>query len=259
LLVNRADSRAGPDRAPDCGLYLGWVRHRRLAGIRHGFRLPIFLCLVDLDQIGAAFRTHPAWRREHAAPCAWYRGDFLGGSGDLRTAVLDEVERVIGRRPRGPIRVLTHLRTWGYVFNPVTLYYCLAPDGAVDAVVAEITNTPWGQRHRYVTDGSTGRFAKRFHVSPFQPMEQSYRWRFTAPGRRLGVHMVNDGPDGPAFDATLALRRRPWTARWLGRILWRFPHVTCATIAFIHWHALRLWWKGARFYPHPMHATPTAQ
>jgi DUF1365 family protein len=243
-------------------LYLGWVRHRRRSDVTHGFRYPVFMSFLDLDELPTAFRTHPAWRLEMPAPAAFHRADYLGRTGNLKAAVLDEAESVLGRRPAGPVRMLTNLRSWGYAFNPVTFYYCYEADGAtVAAVVAEITNTPWGERHRYVTtnsdDGLLGRFAKVFHVSPFQPMDHAYRWRFTPPGSRLGVHMVNSRDGVPVFDATLVLRRRPWSSAWLGRVLWRFPHITLFTIAAIHWQALRLWWKGARFHAHPQ-PRPTA-
>lgn len=252
--MNRDPTDPSPPQRSSA-LYLGWVRHRRTSDVRHGFRLLIFYGYFDLAEVPGIFRLHPWWRRELPAPVSWRRADLLRSPGDLADAVRDLVAQRTGLRPAGPIRVLTHLRTWGYVFNPVTFYYCFDQAGGLSAIVADITNTPWGERHAYVLSGSgnrvSGTFAKQFHISPFQGMDQRYRWRFTDPGRHLAIHMITERGGRAVFDATLVLRRQPITANSLGRILWRFPHITLLTIAAIHWQALRLWWKGARYHPHP--------
>ena len=125
----------------------------------------------------------------------------------------DEVERVVGERPTGPVRMLTQLCTFGYAFNPVSFYYCFAADGSLAGVLAEITNTPWGERHRYVVaggrDGARAEFEKTFHISPFQPMEQTYAWRFSAPGAQLTVAMQNRQEGTAVFDAALSVERVP--------------------------------------------------
>jgi len=170
------------------------------------------------------------------------------------------VERRLGRRPDGPIRMLTHLRHWGFVFNPVTFYYCFEPSGTeVEAIVAEITNTPWNERYAYVLDGRAAReqggtrhrLTKRFHVSPFMPMSHDYHWRFSAPGRSLVVHMESFDERAKVFDATLALRRRPITPARLRGALVKYPAMTLAVVAGIYWQAAALWIKGAPFYSHP--------
>ena len=126
--------------------------------------------------------------------------------------------------------------------------------------MAEITNTPWGERFAYVlptaplpdaTSALHFRFAKAFHVSPFMPMDQEYAWRFTVPGRRLAVHMRNQRAGARVFDASLVLERRALTTANLTRVLARFPLITARVSAAIYWQALRLWWKGVRFHPHP--------
>jgi DUF1365 family protein len=176
------------------------------------------------------------------------RGDYLG---DPRTP-LDEAVRALahqrlGRTPQGPIRLLTTLRTLGHCFNPVSFYYCFAPDGTtLDAVVAEVTNTPWGERHAYVTDGREGVFDKALHVSPFMPMEQRYTWRATTPEDTLKVHIASNDEHGKrAFDATLALDRRPLRLRGLVRL----PGLR--TLALIYGHAVALKLKGVPVQPHP--------
>ena len=192
----------------------------------------------------------------------WRRRDYFGDpKRPLADAVRDAVAARLGTRPVGPVRMLTCLRSFGWSFNPVTFYYCFGADGALAAVLAEITNTPWGERHHYVVGATPGAgvlrgaLRKEFHVSPFQPMAQDYRWTLSPPGERLAVHMVNRADGRPVFDATLALRRAPWTGATLARAFLRHPWPSAKVSLLIYWHALRLWWKRAPFFTHPAKAT----
>lgn len=257
------------------GIYEGWIRHRRFAPRRHAFRYRIAMLLVDLAETDALFAGRWLWSRDRRNLAEFRRSDFLGDPAQpLDQAVRERVQADAGFRPAGPIRLLTHLRYGGHVFNPVSFYYCYAADGrTLEAIVAEITNTPWKQRHAYVLPVAAadrhGRalgwgFDKAFHVSPFMPMQRRYAWRFTAPGDDLRVHM--DVAEGQVreFDATLVLERRSWTAANLRRVLWRYPLMTVQVVWGIHWQALRLWLKGVPVHDHPAKAharlkpTPTA-
>jgi hypothetical protein len=233
-------------------IYEGEVRHRRLRPKRHDFRYSLYLLCLDLAELDEVFRGRWLWSTRRMAPARFRRKDYLGDpSRPLDGEVRALVEERIGRRPEGPIRLLTQLRHLGYGFNPVSFYYCLR-DGEVEAVVSEVTNTPWNERHCYVTPGlGPHRLRKEFHVSPFMPMEQEYLWRFTAPGETLGVHMESHDAQGLLFDATLALRRRPITGRALASLLARKPLMTAKVIAAIYFQALRLWMKRVPFHPHP--------
>lgn len=237
-------------------VYVGWVRHRRFADGAHAFRQRIFFCLLDLDELGRALRTHPWWRRGGWAPASYRREDYHGDARiPLAEAVRASVARALGFRPEGPVRLLTMLRSWGVGFNPVSFYFCHHRDGSPAAVLAEITNTPWLERHHYVLaagpDGCRATFPKAFHVSPFQGMDLDYAWRLTAPGQRLGVHMVNRRGGRRTFDATLVLARREWSRGLLARLWFRFPAMPLLALAAIYLHALRLWRRGATFFPHP--------
>jgi uncharacterized protein len=171
------------------------------------------------------------------------------------------VERSTGHRPAGPVRVLTTLRTLGLCFNPVSFYYCFAPGGEeLEAVVAEVTNTPWKERHAYVLpmDAAMRRehswewdFAKTFHVSPFVGMERQYAWRFTEAGERLRVQMLVLRQGERELEAGLDLQRRPISGASLARVLWRFPLMTTQVITAIHWQALQLWLKRTPVHDHP--------
>ena len=176
----------------------------------------------------------------------------------------DLIEQDTGRRPAGPIRLLTQPRYFGYCINPISIYYCFDPTGArVESLIAEVTNTPWGERRCYVLHGGGDaagrhryRFRKSLHVSPFMPMDLEYHWRGSEPGSRLGVHLevVRDGDK--LFDATLGLRRRDLNGINLARTLVDWPPMTFRTVGAIYWQALRLWLKGTPFYAHRIDEKP---
>ena len=243
-------------------LYRGWVRHRRVEPREHAFRYRVFMLMLDLDELDTVFDQRWLWSSRRPALARFKRSDYFGSPDvPLADAIRDLVRKRTGSRPRGPITVLTNLRYFGYVSNPVTFYYCWSLDGSsVETVVAEITNTPWGERHQYVlgTDDNIGsasklrfRFDKEFHVSPFMPMQQSYDWRFTIPGEGLVIHMDNIDNGRSIFDATMRLERRPITGIECAKALLSHPCMTAKATAGIYWNALRLRMKRITFHPHP--------
>ena len=218
-------------------LYVGSVRHRRHGPVTNNFAYDHAMLYLDLDELPHVFEREPLVSNGRSN-FAWFRrADYLGDPAmPLDAAVRAKIAERTGTRPEGPIRMLTQLRTLGYVFNPVTFYYCFdAADTRVDTIVAEITNTPWLERHAYVLSRHDAevrgrrqrfRFAKAFHVSPFLPMNLLHDWHFAEPGERLHVHM-EDLQDGEVvLDATLAMRRVPLGGRSYTRHLLRHPLVT---------------------------------
>ena len=246
--------------------YVGEVNHRRHVGPGHVFGYRVCAWLLDVEQTDAFLAARPWWARGRFGVLHYDRRDYLGPAAKpLGEAVRDQVESEVGFRPVGPVRMLTQLRCFGRVFNPVTFYWCYAADGeTLEAVVAEITNTPWGERHAYALDarGRSGRalrwrFAKSFHISPFEPMELEHDWRVARPGSRAAVHMRNLDPSGALrFEATLKMQRRPATRRAMAAALLRHPLMPWRIHLAIYWQALRLWRKRATFHTHPRKSTP---
>ena len=250
-------------------VYEGWVRHRRHLPRAHAFRYRIAQLYLDLAELEDVFAGRWLWSVGRRNLAEFRRADFLGPRElSLDEAVRTRVAAATGCRPAGPIRLLTHLRYGGYSFNPVTFYYChgagdandSSAAGELEAIVAEITNTPWRERHAYVLPareaGRSGRalrwgFDKDFHVSPFMSMRRHYVWRFMPPGEQLRVHMQVLRERSVEFDATLALQRRPLNAATLRRVLWRYPLMGAQVSAAIYWQALRLWLKRTPWHEHP--------
>jgi uncharacterized protein len=228
-------------------LYEGTVAHRRFAVREHAFRHRVSMAFLDLDEL-------PELLGGRIARGPFRRSDHIG---DRRRPLKETVRDIVGAdAPQGPVRVLTSLRTLGHCFNPVSFYYLYEPDGeTLGAVVAEVTNTPWGDRHAYVLPRGDGRrvlagdMDKRMHVSPFMGMDQRYVLRAAEPGSTLSVHIESREDGDRVFDATLSLRRAPLTRRGLAR----HRGATLRVLALIYSHALVLKLKGV-----PVHQRPEA-
>lgn len=243
-------------------LYRGVVVHRRHAPRRRGFRFRLSMLYLDLDELPRVFAGRWLWSLERRNVASFRRSDHLGPAHvPLADAARDRVEASTGERPAGPVRLLTHLRYLGLCFNPASFYYCFDADGeTLRAVVVEVHNTPWGERHSYVIPaGERPRAdaalrheaAKRMHVSPFLGMEQRYRFRIAAPGARLRLAITNCEAGRPVFGAGLDLERREIGARSLAAHLLTHPWMTGEVLAGIYWQAFRLWLEGTPYHPHP--------
>jgi uncharacterized protein len=217
-------------------LYEGTVRHRRFAVRRHELEHRVAFAYVDLDELPHLYGGRLLARRPGLV--RFRRRDYLG---DPDTPLRDAVRALVREHvPDGPIRLLTTLRTLGHCFNPVSFYYCFDGDEVLRAVVAEVTNTPWGERHAYVLTGDgrvlKGEHAKAMRVSPFMDMAQRYSVAAGAPGPTLSVHIESRQDGERAFDATLRLHRRPFRPT-LGAL---------RVLPLIYGHAVVLRAKGVR-------------
>jgi uncharacterized protein len=238
-------------------IYEGSVRHRRLAVRDCEFRHRLALLYLDLDELpgllgGYLLRHSPGLVR-------FRRRDYLGDpTQPLADAVRDALREQTGVAPHGPIRLLTQPRTLGHCFNPVSFYYCFdATADRVQGAIAEVTNTPWGERHAYALAAPSeeaviaGGAPKALHVSPFMGMDHSYEWRLTTPAETLSVHIASRREGRLVFDATLALRRRALTRASLARLVARYPFASLRVLALIYAHAAALKLRGVPIHPHP--------
>lgn len=254
-------------------VYEGWIRHRRFEPVAHSFRYPLFLMYLDLEELPGVLDPYPGWSARRRALARFRREDFIGDPAlPLAESAREVVAAETGHRPTGPVRLLAGLRYLGHSFNPVAFYFCFDSAGArVEAVVADVRNIPWGERHAYVLargrrEGPvlSGELDKELHVSPLMGMDQRYSFRAGEPGRRLAVHIESRPREGSAagnaetgrlapksFDATLALRRRELSHPLMARLLARYPAISLQVVARIYAQSLRLKLKGARYFPHP--------
>jgi DUF1365 family protein len=249
---------AEPTAGLRTAIYEGRVAHHRRTPVDHRFTYPIALVLLDLSEVDEVCRRHPLWSAEARNAVSFRRADYLGDPAvPLDTSVRDLVEARSGVRPDGPISMLTQLRTWGWLFNPITTYYCYDAGGtSVTTTVVEVTNTPWHERTAYVLDGTgTHRVAKGMHVSPFLPMGLTHRFAIGIPGDRLTLSVDDFDGDDLVFSANLVLARHPIGRAAQSRLLWRFPLMTLRVSFGIYRQALALAVKGVPFHRHP-NSTP---
>ncbi len=249
-------------------VYEGTIRHRRFEPVTHEFSYRFFLMYLDLGELPGLFDPYPLWSARRRAPARFHREDFMGDPArPLDECARDAVEAASGSRPPGPVRLLAGLRYLGHSFNPVSFYYCFDSAGErVEAVVADVENIPWGERHAYVLargerEGSvlSDELDKALHVSPLMGMDQTYGFRADEPGERLAVHIESrPGAEagGRSFDATLNLRRRELSRSLLWGLLARYPAMSLQVVARIYAQSLRLKLKGARYFPHPQGRKP---
>jgi DUF1365 family protein len=253
----------------ESAVYEGWVRHRRMSPVEHSFRYRFFLTYLDLAELPGVLDPFPLYSARRRAPARFRRGDYLGDPArPLDECVRDTVAAVGAPRPTGPVRLLTGLRYLGHSFNPVSFYYCFDPTGRrVEAVVAEVENIPWGERHAYVLERGeregtvlAEEMQKTHHVSPLMGMDQTYSFRAGTPGERLQIHIdsrpreaapAEPGGGVATAVATLSLRRRELSRPLMLGLLARYPANSLQTVAKIYMQAARLKLKGARYYPHP--------
>lgn len=243
-------------------IFQGWIRHRRYLPKNHSFRYPLFMSWLDLDELERVMALSPFWSLERFNLVSFYRSDYLGDSKqDLSAAVTDCIKQHTGESFTGRICLLTHLRFLGFCFNPVSFYFCYPDDSTSPRfIIAQINNTPWNERYCYVLDTRDSpaqqhkwafAFDKAFHVSPFMPMNQQYRWQFSLHEPNLTINMQLQQDNEDCFDATLQLKAQALSPSIMRNIPLRYPFLTLSVVVSIYWQALRLWLKGIPFHSHP--------
>jgi DUF1365 family protein len=246
----------------ESAICVGKLRHRRFTPVSHDFTYPIFMALLDIDSIPQLMKVSPFASHNRFNWTAFDERDHFGDTRlTLRRRLAADAEAKGVCLPDGQIFLLTHLRYFGYVFNPVSFFYCYDKAESLQVILAEVNNTFGDSENYWLTSRNEWRAkkvhrfrdAKRMHVSPFNHMSLDYTFVFNDPneGKNLLVHM-NTIEDGRAnFDATLTLERREWSRKSLHRALIEYPFMTAKVTATIHWQALKLYLKGAKFYSDP--------
>jgi DUF1365 family protein len=245
---------------PRTCLYFGDVMHARLRPFRHRFAYSVFSMLVDLDELPALDRTSRLFGHNRARLFSFHDADHGARDGTptrewVRARLAEAGLADAGAR----VFALCFPRIFGYAFNPLTVYFCHDATGALAATLYEVKNT-FGEQHGYLIRVPEGRApgapvvqraAKRFHVSPFIPMRMEYRFRVSEPEDRLALLIREDAPEGELLVACQTGSRVEWSDAALLRAFFRYPLLTVKIIGAIHWEALRLWIKGAKYHPRP--------
>jgi DUF1365 family protein len=232
--------------------------HRRVRPRVHVLRYRLFMLLLDLDEVDALAGGLRLFSRNGWNLFSFYDRDHGARGKEPLRAQVEARMRAAGLAPDGgPIRLLTMPRMLGFVFNPVSVYFCHRRGGALDAIIYEVNNT-YGERHDYVLpveDPSAvpirQRIGKNFHVSPFMGMEMDYAFRVVPPDARLGLAITGGDAEGPLITAAVSARRRELTDRALLGAFFAYPLMTLKVVGGILWEAARLWVKGV-----PTHAKP---
>ena len=242
-------------------LYFGEVSHHRKAPRKHDLRYDVYMAHLFLDEVDDVFKGRWFWSANRSNLGGFQRSDYHRPEvDDLSIAVRATMSEQLGRECTGPVSIITHLRTFGYCFNPVSFYFHWNEARTrPSALMAEITNTPWGERYAKCFEWETNpnsersdhEFRKEFHVSPFIGMNIDYDWRFRAPSDRFQADMILQEDQKTFFTAHLKLERRPLNGRNLAWALARFPFMTLNVTRAIYWNALILRLKGCPFYAHP--------
>lgn len=241
------------ERALTSCIYHGWVRHRRFAPSTHRFQYKVFMMYIDLSELSDVLSKSPLWSTKRWALARFKRSDYFGDAQqDLHLAVRQLVNRELGLNLNGAVHMLSNFRYFGFIINPLSVYYCFDEARALRAMVLEVTNTPWGKSHCYVLPCDPNEkkqrisFTKALHVSPFHPINMTYKLCCTTPRDTLALHLENwtdENNEGCVFDATLGLQREEITGAALNRILIAYPFMTLKVFFGIYWQAMKLYFK----------------
>ncbi len=250
---------AVPQGIPGPSIYRGKVSHKRLTPFVHDLDYKIFSLLLDIDALDETASASRIFAYNRAGVVSFHDKDHGPRDGSPLRPWLNRILRENGFALQDcPVRLLCFPRLWGYTFNPLSIYYCYDRTGALKAVLYEVGNT-FGEWHGYLLpveqkDGApiSQQAPKVFHVSPFMPIDGSYRFTLHPPSDKLSLlirYQDSDGKD--RMTATHSAVRTDLTDRALLAALFKHPLMTAKVIAGIHWEAMKLWKKGAPFHPKP--------
>ncbi|MGP9802427.1 DUF1365 domain-containing protein [Rheinheimera sp. NSM] len=236
-------------------VYQGEVGHLRLTPRRHGFSYPLAHYWLDCTALNSHSLAAKGINYERFGALSFRRKDYVAGADTVYAAVCRKVAELGGSITPAKVFILTPLANWGLYFSPLTLYYCYDEHDNFCYLLAEVTNTPWNERHYYLQIIVAGQqyyqHRKAFHVSPFHPLDMQYHWQISPPADNLRCSIANSQADKQIFSAWISLQRHELTAKWKRSWLIRQPWQNVQVVLRIYWHALKLYFKGVPVHAHP--------
>lgn len=249
----------------DSALYKGTVMHARLKPLGHRFQYRVYALLLDLDNLSTAVKS-PIFSHNRFNLLSFFNKDHGSRDGSSLRAHVDQLLLKADEARPHSVKLLCYPRILGWVFNPLSVYYCYDAAGVLTAIIYEVRNT-FGETHTYVAPIQEGEMAnglvrqerdKRFYVSPFIEMKMRYRFRLNQPDEKLTLRILECDNEGPLLSATFSGVRFPLTSRILLRAFIQVPFQTLKIVGGIHWEALKLWKKGAKFHRRPKLPKPVS-
>lgn len=236
-------------------VYCGRVGHKRFLPKVHGFDYPYSAYWLDCSELTQASLAAVGIKCNAFGAISYRRKDYLEGDEDLAQAVRDKVRQLGGEKVISKVFLASPLASWGLYFSPLNLYYCYAEDGVCCYLLAEVSNTPWNERHYYLqhlaSETLQYEHEKTFHVSPFNPLDMQYRWQIPAPADSLFCSITNIREQQAIFSAWFKLQRFSLTKAVRRKILIRQPWQSVQIFTRIYWQALKLLMKRVPVYAHP--------
>lgn len=236
----------------ESAIYRGELTHQRFEPTQHRFAYDIYLLWLKLDEINHLHNEVKGFSNASFAPVRYKRSDYLGDPNEpLETAVRRKMSALAGVSMDGDVFMLGQARTFGLYFSPVNFYFLRDASQRFTHMLAEVSNTPWNERHHYLVDLSKQEDAQKvFHVSPFNPLDMVYKWKVAVPGEQLNL-ALECHKSSKHFTASMQMKKTPLNSVSLRNVLIAIPSMTLKTVWGIYWQALKLWLKRTPIYAHP--------
>lgn len=237
----------------ESAIYKGKVFHARHVPKKHQFNYNIFLFWLDLDELKDVEKHVRGFSLTSFAPAQFKRSDYLGSNDQpLQQSILEKMSELAGKPLTGKVFLLGQVRVFGLYFSPANFYYLRDSEGVYTHVLAEVSNTPWNERHYYLVDLHDQKDTdKAFHVSPFNPIDMQYQWKIPQPNQKLALNL-SCKKETRHFDAGLQLVKQELNSKSLFNVMLSIPSMTLKTVFGIYWQALKLFVKGMPIYSHPI-------
>jgi hypothetical protein len=239
---------------PESGIYTGNVFHRRSVPKVHQFNYRIYLFWVKLKELDILTETVSGFSQNKSGISVvnFKREDYLGDAKiPLETAILKKMNTLSEVRVSGDVYMLGQIRTFGLYFSPVNFFYLRNAHGKYTHMLAEVSNTPWNERHYYLVDlDKQSDCDKAFYVSPFNPMDMQYKWQVQQPAENIKLNL-SCYKQTKHFEAAINMQKQPLTSATLRKSLLSIPSMTVKTVAGIYWQAIKLFLKRVPIYTHP--------